>query len=61
MYEKRFVSDFYKLYDVIQEGRQRNLWTERTQRKHQLWRAVGSHFLDVVKGNLWKVVILDLN
>jgi len=30
MYEKRLVY-FYKLQDVIQEGRQRNLWTQQAR------------------------------
>ena len=56
MYEKRLVH-FYKLQDVIQEGRQRNLWTEQArrlphQRKDKLPRSAGSHFLYAARGNL---------
>ena len=60
MYEKRLVF-FYKLQDVIQEGRQRNLWIKQArhlphQWKHQLSQSAGSHFLFDAKGNLYKVV-----
>ena len=57
MCEKRLVY-FYKLQDVIQEGRQRNLRTEQARhlphrQKGQLSRSAGGHFL-YAAGNLVK-------
>ena len=55
MYEKRLVY-FYKLQDVIQEERQRNLWTEQARYRPRQWElklswSSGSHFFYAAKGD----------
>ena len=64
MYEIRLVY-FYELQDVIQEGWQRNLWTEQAQhlphqRKQQLPWSAGSRFLYDAKGNLYEPATNDM-